>query len=50
MSQLHIYNQQEVIRKYIYLKDAIYNNNKIVLEINLINLMCRIFKEKIMII
>lgn len=37
MSQLHIYNQQQVVRKHIYLKDAIYNNNKIVLEINLID-------------
>ena len=34
MSQLHIYNQQQVVRKYIYLKDAIYNDNKNVLEIN----------------
>ena len=28
MSQLHIYNQQQVVIKYIYLKDAIYNDKK----------------------
>ena len=28
---------KQVVRKYIYLKDAIYNSNKIVLEINLID-------------
>lgn len=39
---MHIYNQQLVVRKYIYLKGVIYNGNKNkVLEINLIDVQNR---------